>query len=305
MTFEELVEERIDLCLGLLLCHGTSPFRECSPWSVTRKSGRSPVSRVLQTLMAITTARSRRVSPLVGVVKQAWSFVASHDGGPVGTADLLSKVDERLDFVRGNSVSHPRRGSSSQRPATPPPAFGKRFSMQRSLLRTTLSLGAILLLLSGCATIFTGDSQTVRFSSEPSAVSFELIDSSGKVIHQGVTPAVVELKRGSGFFQSADLTLRASHGGRTTEMHLDQKFAGWYLGNVIFGGLIGILVVDPATGAMWSFDENVHFDLEDPDANTGLEILSERTRNPVEGGISVLSLDDVPDALRSSLVRLR
>lgn len=177
--------------------------------------------------------------------------------------------------------------------------------MQRSLLRTTLSLGAILLLLSGCATIFTGDSQTVRFSSEPSAVSFELIDSSGKVIHQGVTPAVVELKRGSGFFQSADLTLRASHGGRTTEMHLDQKFAGWYLGNVIFGGLIGILVVDPATGAMWSFDENVHFDLEDPDANTGLEILSERTRNPVEGGISVLSLDDVPDALRSSLVRLR
>ena len=31
---------------------------------------------------------------------------------------------------------------------------------------------------------------------------------------------------------------------------------GWYLGNIIFGGLIGLLLVDPATGAMWSFDTN-------------------------------------------------
>lgn len=27
--------------------------------------------------------------------------------------------------------------------------------------------------------------------------------------------------------------------------------SGWYVGNVVFGGLIGLLIVDPATGAMW------------------------------------------------------
>ena len=27
---------------------------------------------------------------------------------------------------------------------------------------------------------------------------------------------------------------------------------GWYLGNVLFGGLIGIVIVDPLTGAMWT-----------------------------------------------------
>jgi hypothetical protein len=26
---------------------------------------------------------------------------------------------------------------------------------------------------------------------------------------------------------------------------------GWYVGNVIFGGLVGFLIVDPLTGAMW------------------------------------------------------
>ncbi len=31
---------------------------------------------------------------------------------------------------------------------------------------------------------------------------------------------------------------------------------GWYAGNIVFGGLIGILIVDPATGAMWDIKEN-------------------------------------------------
>ena len=27
---------------------------------------------------------------------------------------------------------------------------------------------------------------------------------------------------------------------------------GWYFGNVVFGGLLGIVIVDPLTGAMWT-----------------------------------------------------
>ena len=29
---------------------------------------------------------------------------------------------------------------------------------------------------------------------------------------------------------------------------------GWYVGNIIFGGLIGLFIVDPLTGAMWTLD---------------------------------------------------
>ena len=28
--------------------------------------------------------------------------------------------------------------------------------------------------------------------------------------------------------------------------------SGWYWGNLVLGGLIGMLAVDPATGAMWN-----------------------------------------------------
>jgi hypothetical protein len=36
---------------------------------------------------------------------------------------------------------------------------------------------------------------------------------------------------------------------------------GWYLGNIVFGGLVGLLVVDPLTGAMWKLDPTMNADL--------------------------------------------
>lgn len=30
---------------------------------------------------------------------------------------------------------------------------------------------------------------------------------------------------------------------------------GWYLGNLLFGGLLGWVIIDPITGAMYKFDE--------------------------------------------------
>ncbi|WP_174263189.1 CsgG/HfaB family protein [Citrifermentans bemidjiense] len=32
---------------------------------------------------------------------------------------------------------------------------------------------------------------------------------------------------------------------------------GWYWGNIVFGGVIGLLIVDPATGAMWKMDDTL------------------------------------------------
>ena len=33
---------------------------------------------------------------------------------------------------------------------------------------------------------------------------------------------------------------------------------GWYIGHILFGGLIGFLIIDPATGSMWKLNESVH-----------------------------------------------
>ncbi|MCG2921469.1 hypothetical protein KZ305_25620, partial [Escherichia coli] len=39
---------------------------------------------------------------------------------------------------------------------------------------------------------------------------------------------------------------------QTQTMQVKSRLNGWYFGNIIFGGLIGILVVDPMTGAMFT-----------------------------------------------------
>lgn len=36
------------------------------------------------------------------------------------------------------------------------------------------------------------------------------------------------------------------------ETHVKSMVDGWYVGNIFFGGLIGILIVDPATGDMYT-----------------------------------------------------
>jgi hypothetical protein len=35
-------------------------------------------------------------------------------------------------------------------------------------------------------------------------------------------------------------------------VNLHSSVSGWYFGNVVFGGLIGMLIVDPLTGAMYN-----------------------------------------------------
>ena len=67
------------------------------------------------------------------------------------------------------------------------------------------------------------------------------------------TPFVATLDPKRGYFKGQSYTLRLELPGyQTTEVELTAKMSGWYWGNLVFGGLIGMLAVDPATGAMWN-----------------------------------------------------
>jgi hypothetical protein len=69
---------------------------------------------------------------------------------------------------------------------------------------------------------------------------------------------------------------------------------GWYIGgNLVFGGLIGWLIVDPLTGAMWTLQKDVNVTLTP--ASSSLNSQS---------GLRVMSLNDVPVQLRNCLVRV-
>lgn len=128
----------------------------------------------------------------------------------------------------------------------------------------SLGIAVTMMLTGGCASIMAGDSQTVTFTSTPDGAMLEIIKKDGEVIHRAQAPTTVQLKRGAGFFTAQTLTVRASYAGYPDkEMPVEVSLNPWYLGNIIFGGLPGMLIVDPLTGAMFQFPETVHVDLSE------------------------------------------
>ncbi len=112
--------------------------------------------------------------------------------------------------------------------------------------------------LSGCASIFNGQTQAVSIRSDPDGAAVTVTNRSGEKIHTGTAPVTLTLKRGAGYFKSEVYTVvLTKEGFDKKEITVTGTVNGWYIGNVLFGGLIGMLAVDPVTGAMYSFPDSV------------------------------------------------
>lgn len=112
----------------------------------------------------------------------------------------------------------------------------------------------LVLLFSGCASIMDGSTHTVAISSSPSEAKLEIRDTTGMNVHSGLTPASVSLQKGAGYFKKREYVVEISKPGYQKQIiNLTASPSGWYIaGNLLIGGLIGWLVVDPVTGAMWT-----------------------------------------------------
>src|SRR5205085_4482 len=112
-----------------------------------------------------------------------------------------------------------------------------------SFARGRAALAALVLCAvsgTGCATIATGGggSQTVTVTSTPPGASV-LVDGQP----QGVTPATVSLSR-----KSEHTVELAAAGYEPARLTVTKKLNPWLIGNLLLGGLIGV-VVDVATDA--------------------------------------------------------
>ena len=107
------------------------------------------------------------------------------------------------------------------------------------IIKSIILLSSILLITS-CATIISGSRQNVVITSDPSLAKVYINE-----IEVGNTPIQKNLKRN----QEYSIILKLD-GYKTFETKLEKKFNAWYIGNIAFGGLIGI-IIDPITGAMY------------------------------------------------------
>jgi len=121
-------------------------------------------------------------------------------------------------------------------------------------MKTKIGLLLILpLLFTGCASILDGGTKTVQINSNPEGATVTIFNRSGKEVFAQTTPTIVSLERSSDFFMGEDYRIHLEEAGYYPyEVHVKSTVDGWYIGNIFFGGLIGILIVDPATGDMYT-----------------------------------------------------
>ncbi|WP_241647481.1 hypothetical protein [Rosenbergiella metrosideri] len=109
--------------------------------------------------------------------------------------------------------------------------------------------------LTGCATIVGDNTQLIQVNSDPSGSSFKIKDETGAIVAQGTTPQGVTLAKSDGsYFGKKSYQITFNKDGYTpVTLPLKASANGWYIGgNIVFGGLIGWLAVDPFNGGMYT-----------------------------------------------------
>lgn len=121
-----------------------------------------------------------------------------------------------------------------------------------------------VLLFSSCASIFTKTSYPITINSEPNGAKVTIVNKEGKEVFSGKTPLSTKLDASTKYMSGERYTVTISKAGYEDNVsYVGAKIEGWYWGNILFGGLIGMLVVDPLTGAMFKTDtESINVTLD-------------------------------------------
>ena len=167
----------------------------------------------------------------------------------------------------------------------------------KSTLMKTLTrlfaLCALVISVSSCATIFTATKYQVAFNTTPEGAGITIENREGKVIFEGVTPTNVKLKSSAGYMKKEEYKITFTKEGYAQKVvNISAELDGWYIGNIMLGGIIGMLIVDPASGAMYKIAK------ED-------RIINETLQPTNEQALQVYDINNLPDNIsKEDLVRI-
>lgn len=99
----------------------------------------------------------------------------------------------------------------------------------------------ISLFFSSCASIVSGNVQKINFNSTPPGAIVWVNN-----VNLGVTPVTAKLER----IKKDQKVKIELQGYKPYELTLTRKTNGWIWGNILFGGIIGI-IIDSSSGAMY------------------------------------------------------
>jgi uncharacterized protein YceK len=152
--------------------------------------------------------------------------------------------------------------------------------------KTAIASVIVALMMSGCATIVDGSTQAITFKSAPDGATISITNRAGKKLLAGTTPVTLTLERGAGYFASETYSVRIEKAGyQPKDMVIAGTVNGWYVANILFGGWLGLLIVDPISGAM--------YDLTPDAVSTTLDAMNVKTSGN-ERSLTVVLAQDLP-----------
>jgi hypothetical protein len=141
--------------------------------------------------------------------------------------------------------------------------------MKKTNLLLAITMIGVMFITSQCATIMSGSKQDIPITSSPSGASISV---DGEMM--GITPVTIKLKRN---MKNVALKIELD-GYKPYQTNLSRGMNGWIFGNIILGGIPG-LIIDAATGSMYKLTpESVTASLEkdhDADFEQGIGINNE------------------------------
>ncbi len=121
---------------------------------------------------------------------------------------------------------------------------------KRTLFRAT-AIGVAVIFSAGCASIISGRHAEVAINTTPPNAHVIIHDKRGKEVANVMTPAKVALKRSDKIIFPARYTATIEAPGyQTAQVPMNSTVNPWVLGNIVIGGIPG-LIIDDATGAAW------------------------------------------------------
>ena len=161
--------------------------------------------------------------------------------------------------------------------------------MGRGLRGSVCLLVAALLVFIGCATIISGGgAQKIPITTNPAGTRVRIIDLvHGQEVYSSQAPCTAKLRRGFSYMEKGKYKIVfEKEGYESKEVLVTGRINGWYIGgNLLIGGLIGWLIVDPLTGAMWTLEPK---DITET-LSGGSSLLRQRR------GLMVVLKSEVPD----------
>jgi len=117
------------------------------------------------------------------------------------------------------------------------------------------------------------------------------VNRKGEEVYMGKTPATATLKASAKYMSGERYTVTISKDGFEDHVvYIDSKIEGWYWGNILLGGLVGMLVVDPLTGAMYRLNTKT------------VDVSLEKDADSAE--LRVVDINALPDNMKKDLVKL-